>query len=293
MSGYSCRAAARPARTPAEWGTLCALGFILLAVFLIALSGAARAICTPIAQRDTIPTVTLANWSGGSPFVRPAALSDAVPKPGTVELTYLGHSSFLIRTPGGVSAITDYNDGIVMPLVPTIATMNIAHETHYSMAPDPGIKHVLHGWKEGGTAQIDLKVGDMGVRNVPTNIRSYGGMMGGNSIFIFETAGLCIAHLGHLHQTLTKTHLAALGVIDVLLVPIDGTYTLAQDQMALVVKQINPSLVIPMHVFNPYTLQNFLGYLADTYKIGQTDGPTVILARNTLPYHQVMVLPPY
>lgn len=273
------------------------VGF-LLTVFLIALSGVAsntaRAICTPIAQRDGTPTVTLAAWSSAAPILRPAALSGALPKPGTLELTYLGHSSFLLRTAGGVTAITDYNDGIAMPLVPTIATMNRAHPTHYSLHPDPGIEHVLPGWKEGGTAQYDLTEGDLGVRNVPTNIRTYDGtILGGNSIFIFETAGLCIAHLGHLHHTLAREHLAALGVIDVLMVPVDGTYTLAQDQMAEVVRQINPSVVIPMHVFSDQTLESFLGYLQGRYTIKPSATPTVILSRATLPFRTVLVLPGY
>src|SRR6202035_1369095 len=55
----------------------------------------------------------------------------------------------------------------------------------------------------------DLKYRDVRVRNVPTNIRSFGGGTEryGNSIFVFEIANLCIAHLGHLHHTLTQAQL--------------------------------------------------------------------------------------
>ena len=68
------------------------------------------------------------------------------------------------------------------------------------------IKHVLRGWNpNGGAANHDLTVGDVKIRNVPTNIRSWAGgtEIDGNSIFIFEVAGLCIGHLGHLHHELT------------------------------------------------------------------------------------------
>ena len=51
----------------------------------------------------------------------------------------------------------------------------------------------------------------------------------GNSIFIFEVAGLCIGHLGHLHHKLDDSHFAAIGRIDILMVPIDGTYTMSLD----------------------------------------------------------------
>ncbi len=279
--------------------SFCVLNLIL-SLFLA--STTAHAICTPIAQRGPAAAVTLANWSGGTPPFRPAAqaVSTPLPKPGTLELTYLGHSTFLIRTAGGVSAVTDYNDGIVPPFTPTIATMNQAHETHFSYYPDPKIKHVLKGWEEEGEGDGDgvaiheLQEGDLLVRNIPTNIRDYGStIMAGNSIFIFETAGLCIAHLGHLHHTLTKTHIAALGIIDVLMVPVDGTFTLDQDLMAEVVKQINPSLVIPMHMFGPYSLARFLGYLEDKYRVRRADTPTVVLSRNTLPFRTVLVLPGY
>ena len=64
----------------------------------------------------------------------------------------------------------------------------------------------------------------MRVRNVPTNIRDWNGGTEryGNSIFIFEIANLCIAHLGHLHHTLTQPHLDEIGRIDVVMAPVDG-----------------------------------------------------------------------
>src|SRR3546814_6878426 len=100
----------------------------------------------------------------------------------------------------------------------------------------------------------------MRVWNIPTNVRQWDDnvRMAGNSIFVFEVAGLCIAHLGHLHHRLTDRHLAFLGVIDVLLVPGDGSYTLAQDMMMEVIRQIRPSVVIPMHSFGATTLDRFL-----------------------------------
>ena len=64
----------------------------------------------------------------------------------------------------------------------------------------------------------------MRIRNVVTNIRTWSGGTehDGNSIFVFQTADLCIAHLGHLHHTLTPEHLKQIGRIDVVLVPVDG-----------------------------------------------------------------------
>ena len=72
-------------------------------------------------------------------------------------------------------------------MVPEIVTMNRAHTTHYTNNPDPGIRHVLRGWNpEGDAAQHDITMSDVRVRNIPTNIRDYGGgtAVYGNSIFV-------------------------------------------------------------------------------------------------------------
>jgi hypothetical protein len=115
-------------------------GLLAGAAALLAAASSAFAICAPVSE-------------GPRGRVWPAAdLPAQLPPKGAVEITYIGHSTFLIRTPGGIWAATDYNDHVRPPITPTIATMNRAHSTHFSFAPDPAIKHVLPGWKEGGVA---------------------------------------------------------------------------------------------------------------------------------------------
>ncbi|MGA8969625.1 MAG: MBL fold metallo-hydrolase, partial [Pseudolabrys sp.] len=133
------------------------------------------------------------------PFVEPAALRLAALERDQVRITYVGHSTFLIESPQLVRIATDYNDYVKPAVLPDIATMNHAHSTHYSLSPDPGVKYVLHGWMDAEKpARIDLQYKDVRVRNVPTNIRTFDGgtERHGNSIFVFEVATLCIAHLG-------------------------------------------------------------------------------------------------
>ncbi len=156
---------------------------------------------------------------------------------------------------------TDYNDWVRPPALPDIVTMNHAHSSHYTLHPDPGIKYVLHGWAEDEKpARIDMTYKDVRVRNVPTNIRTFDGgtERHGNSIFIFEAANLCIAHLGHLHHTLTQQQLNEIGKIDVVMVPVDGNYTLDLEGMMEVLKSLKAPLMIPMHYFSSYTLERFL-----------------------------------
>ncbi len=238
--------------------------------------------------------------AGHEARVIPAAFEVAQLADGEVRLTFIGHASFLIESPAGVSIVTDYSDGTRPAETPTIATMNRAHITHYTLNPDPGIGHVLHGWGEDGTpAQHDLTVDDVWIRNVTTNIRGGFGMSGDlqrdmNSIFVFEVSGLCIAHLGHLHHTLTPAHLDALGRIDVVLVPVDGGYTLNVEDMISVLDQINAPLVIPMHYFGASTLATFINRLEEHYAIEMSPLPVVTLSRATLPrMRTLMVLPGY
>src|SRR5258708_28315340 len=144
------------------------------------------------------------------PHIVPAALRLAL-TPEQVRLTYVGHSTFLIESPQLVPIATDYNDYVRSPVQPDIVTMNHAHTTHFTDSPDPAIKYVLRGW--GPTpdqpARHDITVKDVRVRNVPTNIRDWHGGTGrhGNSIFIFQMADFCIAHLGRLHPTLNQHQL--------------------------------------------------------------------------------------
>lgn len=210
-------------------------------------------------------------------------------------LTFVGHSTFQIESPGGVKIATDYNDFVRPEAIPDVATMNRAHSTHYTLNPDPGIKHVLRGWGEGDApAKHELEVGDVYIRNVPTNIRDWAGgtIYSQNSIFVFEIAGLCIAHLGHLHHTLTPAHLDAMGRIDVVLVPVDGSFTLNTDGMVEVLKQIDARIAIPMHMFGEGTLQRFLEKMNQIYEVQRHPSATLMLSRETLPKTRTMIVLP-
>jgi L-ascorbate metabolism protein UlaG (beta-lactamase superfamily) len=174
--------------------------------------------------------------------------------------------------------------------------MNHAHSTHYTDNPDPKIPHVLRGWAQeyGKPVRHDVQVKDVRVRNVPTNIRDYGGgtEQHGNSIFIYEIANMCIAHLGHLHHTLNQQQLNEIGRIDAVFFPIDGTYTLDLDGMVEVLESLKAPLMIPMHYFSAFTLERFLNRVREKYKVETSDTPSVVISKATLPAEpKFLVLP--
>ncbi len=225
-----------------------------------------------------------------APRITPVALRQAAMASDEVAITYAGHSTYFIDTPGGVRIATDYSGAYQIGRLPDVVTMNRAHSTHYTLFPDPRIPHVLHGWGDDGQpAHIDERIGDVTIRNVTTDIRRYwgegsGGEMirDGNSIFIFEVAGLCIGHLGHLHVPLDDSHLAAIGRIDILMVPIDGTYTMSLDGIADIVRRLRASVVLPMHRFAT-PLEEFMHRIGQQFEIDVRTGRTLKMSRDLLP----------
>lgn len=238
------------------------------------------------------------------PGVIYASFGTAAVTKSSVTITYVGHSTYQIETPGDVVIATDYNGVYKPPRLPTVVTMNRAHSTHYTLSPDPRIAHVLHGWADSGAAQHAVTVGDVFIRNVPTDIRdyrygySYGVGRGdlnlpmvkdGNSIFIFEVAGLCIGHLGHLHHKLDDSHIAAIGRLDVLMVPVDDSVTMTIDGMADITKKLRSSIVLPMHRLGT-PLQDFVRRVGSQFEVEIKAGRSFSVSLETLPKTPTVVI---
>ena len=213
-----------------------------------------------------------------------------------VTITYAGHSTYVIETPGGVTAATDFSGSYTAGKLPDIVTMNRAHSSHYSLSPDPRIKHVLHGWNDSdGPAKHALTLDDIFIRNVPTDIRGY--RLGsesvmqkdGNSIFIFEVAGLCIGHLGHLHHPLDDSHYAAIGRLDIVMVPIDGSMTLSLDGMSEITRRLRSSIVLPMHRFGT-PLSEFMARMNGQFEMDIRSGSSFTVSADTLPKKLTIVI---
>ena len=244
---------------------------------------------TPAAAQQSPRSECLA-ISDAAPRATPVAFREAAAASDEVAITYAGHSTYFIDTPGGVRIATDYSGAYQIGRLPDVVTMNRAHSTHYTLFPDPHISHVLHGWGDDGQpAHIDARIGDVYIRNVTTDIRRYwgedaGGEMikDGNSIFIFEVAGLCIGHLGHLHVPLDDSHLAAIGRIDILMVPIDGTYTMSLDGISEITRRLRASVVLPMHRFAT-PLEEFMRRVGQQFAIDVRTERTLRISRDLLP----------
>ena len=220
-----------------------------------------------------------------------AALDDQ-----TVRLSYVDHSTYMLETPAGASAATDYTGALGDPdIVPDVVTMNRAHTTHFTSSPDPRIPHVLTGWNpEGGAIEHYLQVADLLVRNVPTDIRGgdFGGarIANGNSIFIFEVAGLCIGHLGHLHHEPSDEQYGRIGRLDIVMTPVDGGRTLDVATMTRVMNRLKSRVVLPMHWFGTASLEMFLASMSSEFEIVVRQENWVELSWRQLPERPTVIV---
>jgi L-ascorbate metabolism protein UlaG (beta-lactamase superfamily) len=74
--------------------------------------------------------------------------------------------------------------------------------------------------------------------------------------------------------------------------PVDGNLTLDLDGMMEVLAALKPSLIIPMHFFNPFTLARFLDRASRQWEIERPEIPSLVVSKTTLPPHpKVLVLP--
>jgi L-ascorbate metabolism protein UlaG (beta-lactamase superfamily) len=145
---------------------------------------------------------------------------------------------------------------------------------------------------EQGWNKLALMIGDIGVFNVP----SYASRVDPeqspiqNSIFVFRTGGLCLAHLGNLRHPLTPQQLQRLGRPDVALVPADGRSTLTFEDVLTVIEQLRPALVMPIHIDVPEQAAVFVQHLGTRYPVRQLTERALTLSRALLPAATEVVL---
>ncbi len=246
-----------------------------------------------VAIANALPSATYANFTPSQ--ARRPILAQTLAQTfvdGDVTITYAGHSTYIIETPGGVRIATDFSGVYGYDPLPRVATMNKAHRTHFTDNPDPAIEYVLRGWNpEGGPARHAVVVDDVYIRNVPTDIRNWGGGLepDGNSIFIFEVAGLCIGHLGHLHTRLSDQQFGQIGRLDILMVPIDGGMTQSLGSMSEIATRLYSSMILPMHRHST-PLGEFTGMMGEGFQVEFRPSRSLTVSLRTLPSRPTIIV---
>lgn len=171
-----------------------------------------------------------------------------------IQIEYIGHASFKIHTQGTSLLLDPFADKVWIGYsFPKNLTADAVFSTHPHYDHDGGIFiKRTPDWQ----GKIDLytdpgvyKVGDFEINGIKgKHCDPYGKEFGQkNTIWKLNIAGLTIAHLGD-NGPLTSENVEALKGVDILMVPIDAAYhILKKEELATVLEQINPRLIIPMH----------------------------------------------
>ncbi|MCB2293108.1 MBL fold metallo-hydrolase [Clostridium algoriphilum] len=195
-----------------------------------------------------------------------------------MQITWLGHSSFLLEDSKGRKLLTDPFDTTVGYEVykgnPDIATISHKHFDHnYTKELKDSCKII----DKIGIFNLD----DIYIKGLPSyHDKDKGAKRGDNIIFTYRMDGYALCHLGDLGHSLTNDDIEAIGTVDILFVPVGGNYTIDGKEASEVTKKINPKIVFPMHyktskVSLPLDgVETFLMYMKNASKI---DSNTLII----------------
>lgn len=162
-----------------------------------------------------------------------------------MQLKYLGHSSFLIKTKDA-KVVTDPFDPKSVGMKYPKQEADVVTFSH---------QHADHNYGAGVSAEalvIDWpgESDKLGVRitGYPTfHDKEKGEQRGENTIFKIEADEISILHCGDLGHVLTDELVDEIGDVDILLIPVGGHYTIDASEAVSVIHKIEPSIVIPMH----------------------------------------------
>jgi L-ascorbate metabolism protein UlaG (beta-lactamase superfamily) len=205
-----------------------------------------------------------------------------------VTFKWFGQACFLIETSQGTRIITDPMEmglyKIPEDIEPDIVTVSHEHSDHNQVDAVSGEPTVMRGLTSGGEdfASIEEKIKDVKITSVPSyHDASQGKERGKNAIFVFQFDGLKVAHLGDLGHELSAEQVEKIGAVDVVMIPVGGTYTIFGEVADKVISQIHPKMVVfPMHFktesasFLPYTGDDFVEGKQNVKKI---EGNTFVL----------------
>jgi L-ascorbate metabolism protein UlaG (beta-lactamase superfamily) len=166
-----------------------------------------------------------------------------------MDITYLGHSSFKIKTKSA-TVITDPFDPDMVGLKYSgiegdIVTVSHNHADHNAVSKVTGTKKVLEGPGEYEVMGVSM----VGYPSYHDNQK--GVERGKNTIFVIEAEGLRIAHLGDLGHTLSDELVNEMGEVDILMIPVGGFYTIGPKEAVEIVGKIDPYFILPMHYKTP------------------------------------------
>lgn len=162
-----------------------------------------------------------------------------------MDITYFGHSCFRLRGKSA-SLVTDPYDpkmvGLKFPKVSAdIVTVSHQHEDHNNTSQVKDYKRVIDGPGEYEISGVSI----IGISTYHDDKK--GESRGRNTIYVIEMDEIRLVHLGDLGHRLSEKVVGEIGSVDILIIPVGGEYTINASVAAEIVRNIEPTITIPMH----------------------------------------------
>ncbi len=167
-----------------------------------------------------------------------------------MRIHWFGHACFLIITADGTRILTDpFNEEVGYPLPRTkadIVTISHQHFDHNAVSLVEGTPEIISNFGKH-------KVKNISITGLHTyHDRNYGVERGENFVYTIVADETVVCHLGDLGHRLSAAQIQEIGTVDVLLLPIGGTFTITAAEAAQIVRDIQPRYAIPMHYKTEY-----------------------------------------
>ncbi|MHC4662752.1 MAG: MBL fold metallo-hydrolase [Planctomycetota bacterium] len=161
-----------------------------------------------------------------------------------MKLGWLGHASFLIETEGGIKIVTDPYDRIGLKFPPVSADVVTVSHDHF----DHSAAQFVQGNFTTVSTQGGHDVAGVKIKGLLTfHDDSGGSQRGSNIMFVIEADGIRLCHAGDLGHMPSAAQVDALGRVDILCLPVGGTFTIDAAGAAKLVDMIKPKIAVPMH----------------------------------------------
>ncbi|AEE92559.1 Zn-dependent hydrolase [Tepidanaerobacter acetatoxydans Re1] len=166
-----------------------------------------------------------------------------------MKIRWFGHSCFLLESKDGTKIVTDPFDGSVGYKIPMVEAdiVTVSHD-HY----DHNYVEGIQGDPEVVKSTGECAISGISIKGIPAfHDEAKGAKRGPNIIYTFEIDGIRVCHVGDLGHLLSKTQIEEIGDVDVIMIPVGGTFTLDADGAAALIEQLSPKITIPMHFRTP------------------------------------------
>lgn len=174
-----------------------------------------------------------------------------------MKIKWFGHACFYIVSDDGIRILTDPFDRTVGYKIPKVevdvVTISHFHYDHNYINEIEGDFKVIDKVGEYNFKGIEIK----GVDTYHDEVK--GQKRGKNIVFNIKVDGLYVCHLGDLGHIPDNSQVEEIGIVDILLVPVGGTYTIDASDAVKTVELLNPKVVIPMHYKTPDLKFNLAG----------------------------------